>query len=139
SINDTIVVFDRIRENMRGRERQELRTVIDQAVNETLSRTVVTGGTTFLTVLVFFLLGGKVMEGFGFGMIVGLITGTYSSVFIAAPLLMLRGEKLAAEIEAEHFEKLRREREELKQRARGGVDGEGAEADADADTATSPA
>ncbi len=84
STNDTIVIFDRIRENMRSMRRDSLKNIINTSVNQTLGRTVITSGTALLTALALFFFGGEVLHGFAFTMIVGIITGTYSSVFIAA-------------------------------------------------------
>jgi preprotein translocase subunit SecF len=84
STNDTIVIFDRIRENLRGMRRDSLHHVINVAINQTLGRTVITSGTALLTALALFFFGGEVLHGFAFTMVVGIITGTYSSVFIAA-------------------------------------------------------
>jgi preprotein translocase subunit SecF len=94
SVNDTIVVFDRVRENMRGMRRENLATIVNTAVNQTLSRTVITAGTTALSVLALFVFGGEVLEGFAFTMLVGIISGTYSTVFIASALaILLQGRK----------------------------------------------
>lgn len=94
SVNDTIVVFDRVRENMRSMRRDDLKTIINTAVNQTLSRTVITAGTTLLSVLALYLFGGEVLEGFAFTMLVGIISGTYSTVFIAASLaIMFQGRR----------------------------------------------
>ena len=87
STNDTIVIFDRIRENMRSMRRDSLRDIINASVNQTLSRTVITSGTALLTALALFFFGGEVLHGFAFTMVVGIITGTYSSVFIAAAIV----------------------------------------------------
>ena len=87
STNDTIVIFDRIRENMRSMRRDSLRNVINVSVNQTLGRTVITSGTALLTALALFFFGGEVLHGFAFTMVVGIITGTYSSVFIAAAIV----------------------------------------------------
>ena len=87
STNDTIVIFDRIRENMRSMRRDALRDVINASVNQTLGRTVITSGTALLTALALFFFGGEVLHGFAFTMVVGIITGTYSSVFIAAAIV----------------------------------------------------
>jgi len=84
STNDTIVIFDRIRENLRSMRRDSMNHVINVSVNQTLGRTVITSGTAFLTMLALFFFGGEVLHGFAFTMVVGIITGTYSSVFIAA-------------------------------------------------------
>jgi len=87
STNDTIVIFDRIRENMRSMRRDALRDIINVSVNQTLGRTVITSGTALLTALALFFFGGEVLHGFAFTMVVGIITGTYSSVFIAAAIV----------------------------------------------------
>jgi preprotein translocase subunit SecF len=87
STNDTIVIFDRIRENMRLMRRESLRTIINASINQTLGRTVITSGTALLTALALFFFGGEVLHGFAFTMIVGIVTGTYSSVFIAAAIV----------------------------------------------------
>jgi len=89
SVNDTIVIFDRVRENLKARRRDSLESVVNASVNETLSRTVITAGTTFLSVLSLFLFGGEVLEGFAFTMLVGIISGTYSTVFIAAAIAIV--------------------------------------------------
>ncbi|MDQ3488062.1 MAG: protein translocase subunit SecF [Acidobacteriota bacterium] len=94
SVNDTIVIFDRVRENMRGMRRDNLTNIVNRAVNQTLSRTVITAGTTTLSVLALYLFGGEVLEGFAFTMLVGIISGTYSTVFIASALaILLQGRK----------------------------------------------
>jgi preprotein translocase subunit SecF len=87
STNDTIVIFDRIRENLRTMRRESLDHVINVSVNQTLGRTVITSGTALLTALALFFFGGEVLHGFAFTMVVGIITGTYSSVFIAAAIV----------------------------------------------------
>ena len=87
STNDTIVIFDRIRENLRSMRRDSLNHVINISVNQTLGRTVITSGTALLTALALFFFGGEVLHGFAFTMVVGIITGTYSSVFIAAAIV----------------------------------------------------
>jgi len=87
STNDTIVIFDRIRENLRSMRRDSMHQVINASVNQTLSRTIITSGTALLTSLALFFFGGEVLHGFAFTMIVGIITGTYSSVFIAAAIV----------------------------------------------------
>ena len=95
SVNDTIVIFDRVRENTRRmRPRLPLATIVNRAVNQTLSRTVITAGTTLLSVIALYLFGGEVLKGFAFTMLVGIISGTYSTVFIAAAIaIMLQGRK----------------------------------------------
>ena len=89
SVNDTIVVFDRIRENLKIRRRDDLETIMNDSINQTLSRTILTSGLTFLTVLSLFLFGGEVINHFAFAMVVGIIVGTYSSIAIAAPLVLV--------------------------------------------------
>jgi preprotein translocase subunit SecF len=94
SVNDTIVVFDRVRENMRSMRRDRISTIINTAVNQTLSRTVITTGTTAFTVLALYLFGGEVLEGFAFTLLVGILSGTYSTVFIASSIaVLLQGRK----------------------------------------------
>lgn len=89
STNDTIVIFDRVRENLRLMRREPLKHVINTSVNQTLSRTVITAGTTLLSAIALFVFGGEVLRGFAFTMIVGVVTGTYSSVFVAAAVVSL--------------------------------------------------
>jgi preprotein translocase subunit SecF len=94
STNDTIVIFDRVRENMRGSRRDNLEEIVNRSVNQTLGRTVITAGTALLSVLALYLFGGEVLHGFAFTMLVGIITGTYSSVFIAAAIVLIwQGKK----------------------------------------------
>jgi preprotein translocase subunit SecF len=88
SMNDTIVVFDRIRENLRLSRRESLPDVVNRSINQTLSRTVLTSGLTFLTVLSLYIFGGQVLNGFSFALVVGILIGTYSSIAIAAPMLV---------------------------------------------------
>jgi preprotein translocase subunit SecF len=88
SMNDTIVIFDRIRENLKMMRRDSLETVMNRAVNQTLSRTVMTSGLTFLTVIALFIWGGPVLHGFSFALVCGIIVGTYSSVFVASPIVL---------------------------------------------------
>ncbi len=88
SMNDTIVVFDRIRENLRLSRREALPDVVNRSINQTLSRTVLTSGLTFLTVLSLYIFGGQVLRGFSFALVVGILIGTYSSIAIAAPMLV---------------------------------------------------
>jgi preprotein translocase subunit SecF len=88
SMNDTIVIFDRIRENLKFSRREPLEVVMNRAVNQTLSRTVMTSGLTFLTVIALFLFGGPVLSGFSFALVCGIIVGTYSSVFVASPIVL---------------------------------------------------
>jgi preprotein translocase subunit SecF len=89
SMNDTIVTFDRIRENLRFMRRETLPNLINLSVNQTLSRTILTSGLTLLTALSLFLFGGEVLNGFSFALVVGIIVGTYSSIYIASPILLL--------------------------------------------------
>ena len=89
STNDTIVIFDRIRENLRSMRRDSLNHVINVSVNQTLGRTIIVSGTALLTALALFFFGGEVLHGFAFTMVIGIITGTYSSVFIAAAIVSL--------------------------------------------------
>jgi len=91
SLNDTIVVFDRIRENIRRHRRRDFSEVINQSINETLSRTALTSVTTLIVVAALFVLGGGVIHDFAFALLVGIIVGTYSSVFVASPILLLWG------------------------------------------------
>jgi preprotein translocase subunit SecF len=86
SVNDTIVVFDRVRENLRSLRRESLEHVINLSVNQTLARTIITAGTTFFAVLALYLFGGQVLRGFAFTLLVGVVAGTYSTVFIASAL-----------------------------------------------------
>jgi len=88
SMNDTIVIFDRIRENNRLLRRESFADVVNKSINQTLSRTILTSGLTFLTVLVLFLMGGQVLRAFSFALVVGIVVGTYSSFGIAAPLVV---------------------------------------------------
>ncbi len=88
SMNDTIVVFDRIRENVRGMRKESLADIVNKSINQTLSRTILTSGLTFLTVLALFVFGGEVLKGFSFALVVGILIGTYSSIAVAAPMLV---------------------------------------------------
>lgn len=88
SMNDTIVVFDRIRENLRMNRREPLPDLVNRSINQTLSRTVLTSGLTFITVLSLFIFGGQVLNGFSFALVIGILIGTYSSIAVAAPMLV---------------------------------------------------
>jgi preprotein translocase subunit SecF len=88
SVNDTIVIFDRVRENLRQRRKEPLDKIINDSVNQTLSRTLISSGTTFLTVLGLYLFGGEVLRGFAFAMVVGIVFGTYSTIYIASPIVV---------------------------------------------------
>jgi len=103
SNNDTIVVFDRIRENIKLLRRERLSDIVNRSINQTLSRTILTAGLTFLTVLALYLFGGEVLSGFSFALVIGILIGTYSSIAIAAPILVAyqdwrgsRGKRYAA-------------------------------------------
>jgi preprotein translocase subunit SecF len=87
-MNDTIVVFDRIRENLSLSRRESLTDVVNRSINQTLSRTVISSGLTFLTVMSLYLFGGEVLHGFSFALVVGILIGTYSSIAVAAPMLV---------------------------------------------------
>ena len=88
SLNDTIIVYDRIRENMGKLSKSDFPTIVNRSINETLSRTILTSGTTLLVVLSLFVLGGGVIHNFAFALLVGVLVGTYSSIFVASPLLI---------------------------------------------------
>jgi preprotein translocase subunit SecF len=89
SVNDTIIISDRIRENMRKMTRGRLRDIVNRSINQTLSRTCITAGTTLMVVIALFFLGGEVIHDFAFTLIIGICIGTYSSIFIASPLLIV--------------------------------------------------
>jgi preprotein translocase subunit SecF len=114
SMNDTIVIFDRIRENSRLMRREPFPSIVNRSINQTLSRTILTSGLTFLTVLVLFLMGGQVLRAFSFALVVGILVGTYSSFGIAAPLVVAwnhwrgQGATLAATGTAAAGNKLRK-------------------------------
>lgn len=93
SMNDTVIVYDRVRENLRKYKKKPLTELIDVSVNETLSRTIITSGTTLMTLIVLYVLGGEVLRGFTFAMIWGIVIGTYSTIFIASPFLLSTGVK----------------------------------------------
>jgi preprotein translocase subunit SecF len=96
SLNDTIIVFDRIRENLRKYQKNPLEIIINKSVNETLSRTILTSLTTLVVVIALFVLGGGIIHDFAFALLVGIIVGTYSSVYVASPILLawkVRGKK----------------------------------------------
>jgi preprotein translocase subunit SecF len=88
SINDTIVIFDRVREDVKKLRKENLETIFNTAINETLGRTILTSGTVMMVVLILFFFGGPVIHDFAFALIVGLITGTYSTVYIASPVVL---------------------------------------------------
>jgi preprotein translocase subunit SecF len=95
SVNDTIVIFDRVRENLRSLRREPIAQVVNTSVNQTLGRTIITAGTTGLAVLALYLFGGAVLRGFAFTMLVGIVTGTYSTVFIAAAVAIFMSRSAA--------------------------------------------
>ncbi|AKF25531.1 preprotein translocase subunit SecF [Sulfurovum lithotrophicum] len=115
SLNDTIIVFDRIREGIRTIKKPELASIIDESVTQTLSRTTLTSLTTFFVVLTLFLFGGEIIRGFSFTLLVGVVVGTYSSIFVASPILMWLGFDVSSFREKE-AEKLKREKEKEKMR-----------------------
>ena len=88
SLNDTIVIFDRIRENVKAKRRESYAETVDHSINQSLSRTVITSFTSFLVVLILWLFGGEVIHGFAFAMIIGVVVGTYSSIYIASPIVV---------------------------------------------------
>ena len=96
SVNDTIVIFDRVRENLRSMRRDSLDHIVNVSVNQTLARTVITSGTTFVAVLALYLFGGEVLRGFAFTMLVGVISGTYSTVFIASAIAIVLSKRQQA-------------------------------------------
>ena len=100
SMNDTIVVFDRIRENLRQARREPLADVVNRSINQTLSRTVLTSGLTFLTALSLYIFGGEVLRGFSFALVIGIAVGTYSSIAVAAPMLVAWQERRAGSARA---------------------------------------
>ena len=93
SLNDTIVIFDRVRENSKMLKKTKLTSVINQSINDSLSRTIVTSLTTFFVVLILFIFGGEVLHTFSFAMIIGVVVGTYSSIFVASPVVIYMDEK----------------------------------------------
>jgi len=88
SVNDTIVIFDRARENLRQKRKEPLTKLLNDSLNQTLTRTLISNGTTFLAVLGLYLFGGEVLKGFGFTMVVGILVGTYSTIYIASPIVI---------------------------------------------------
>ena len=88
SVNDTIVIFDRARENLKNRKREPLARILNDSLNQTLTRTLISNGTTFLAVLGLFIFGGEVLRGFAFTMVMGILVGTYSTIYIASPVVV---------------------------------------------------
>lgn len=117
SLNDTIIVFDRIREGIRESKIHDLFAIINESVSKTLSRTVLTSLTTFFVVLTLFLFGGEIIHGFGFTLLVGIVVGTYSSIFIASPMLKFLGFDVA-KFKAKEAAKEKRRIEKEKMRAK---------------------
>jgi preprotein translocase subunit SecF len=99
SINDTVIVFDRIRENLKIHKTRPIIDVVNKSISQTMSRTVLTGGTTMMTVLVLFIFGGEVLRGFAFALLFGIIIGTYSSIFVASALVFEYAEKYKKKLE----------------------------------------
>jgi len=89
SVNDTIVIFDRVRENLKTRRQADLETILNDSINQTFSRTILTSVLTFLTVMALFIFGGEIINNFAFAMVVGIIVGSYSTVAVAAPLVLI--------------------------------------------------
>jgi len=116
SLNDTIIVFDRIREGIRTIKNPDLGAIIDESVTRTLSRTTLTSLTTFFVVLTLYLFGGEIINGFSFTLLVGIIVGTYSSIFVASPVLMWLGFSVS-DYRLKEAEKLKRQKEKDKMRA----------------------
>lgn len=116
SLNDTIIVFDRIREGIRDGKSNEFSELIDDSVTRTLSRTTLTSLTTLFVVIVLFFFGGEIIKGFSFPLMVGILVGTYSSIFVASPILMWLGFSVA-DFREKEAEKLKNEREKEKMRA----------------------
>ena len=94
-MNDTIVIFDRIRENLKVLKRETYTKIINQSINESLSRTIVTSLTTFVVVMVLWLFGGEVIHNFALAMIIGVIVGTYSSIYVASPIVIYLHDRAA--------------------------------------------
>jgi len=116
SLNDTIIVFDRIREGITTIKNPDLGDIIDESVTRTLSRTTLTSLTTFFVVFTLWMFGGEIIHGFGFTLLVGIVVGTYSSIFVASPILMWLGFSVSGFREKEAA-KLKREKEKEKMRA----------------------
>ncbi len=122
SLNDTIIVFDRIREGIRESKIYDLFKIINESITKTLSRTTLTSLTTFFVVLTLFLFGGEIIHGFGFTMLVGIVVGTYSSIFIASPFLKWLGFDVEGyKLNEARKEKIRKEKEKLRAQFEGGV------------------
>jgi len=116
SLNDTIIVFDRIREGIRTIKEPNLGAIIDESVTQTLSRTTLTSLTTFFVVLTLYLFGGEIIRGFSFTLLVGVVVGTYSSIFVASPILMMLGFSVS-DYRLKEAEKAKRSKEKERMRA----------------------
>lgn len=116
SLNDTIIVFDRIRENLRGSKKIHLAGIINKSVNQTLSRTVLTSGTTLLVVLALLFIGGDIIHDFALVLFIGVFVGTYSSIFVASPVLLFFEDSISVQVTKEKEE---REKEEVRKRNKG--------------------
>jgi preprotein translocase subunit SecF len=116
SLNDTIIVFDRIREGINTIKNPDLGSIIDESVTQTLSRTTLTSLTTFFVVLTLFMFGGEIIKGFSFTLLVGVVVGTYSSIFVASPILMMLGFSVS-DYRLKVAEKAKRTKEKDKMRA----------------------
>jgi len=122
SLNDTIIVFDRIREGIRESKVHDLFVIINESITKTLSRTTLTSLTTFFVVLTLFLFGGEIIHGFSFTMLIGVVVGTYSSIFIASPFLKWLGFDVEGyKLNEARKEKLRKEKEKMRAQYEGGV------------------
>jgi preprotein translocase subunit SecF len=116
SLNDTIIVFDRIRENLRGSKKTTLGGIINKSINQTLSRTVLTSGTTLLVVISLLFLGGDIIHDFALVLLIGVVVGTYSSIFVASPVLLYFEDNIFMQVAKEKEEK---EKEEVRKRNKG--------------------
>jgi preprotein translocase subunit SecF len=87
-VNDTVIVSDRIRENMKKNRRESMASIMNRSINETLSRTILTASTVLLVLMALYLLGGEIIHGFAFTLLVGIVVGTYSSIFVASPIVL---------------------------------------------------
>jgi len=104
SLNDTIIIFDRIRENIKLRGKRDLLNLVNRSINENLSRTIITSGTTLFSVLTLYIFGGESLKGFSFALLIGVVVGTYSSIYVAAPLIielekLIKGKTKAKAVE----------------------------------------
>ena len=93
SLTDTVVVFDRIRENIKARRKESVLEVVNKSINEVLSRTIITSLTTFFAAFALFVFGGEVIHDFALAVMLGIIVGTYSSIFVASPIVLMWGDK----------------------------------------------